>query len=382
MLDRRDFLFSALAQGVVMLPHIALGRAKTDRRLVVIVLRGALDGLHVVVPYGEHAYHAARRQLAIGAGPDSGTIKLDGLFALHAALAHTAQLYARGDALFIHAVASSYRGRSHFDAQNILESGGALPYVRGDGWLARLLPLLRCGDGLVVTPSVPLLLRGTPDIATYVPSRSEPPSEDLLERVTTLYAEDEALRTRWRDHLKMRRMAGAAESGGRRLRQLARIVGYLLSLQNGPRVAVLESHGWDTHTNQVVRLERKLRNLDAAIAELELALGAHWPDSLVLVITEFGRTVAANGTGGTDHGTASALLMVGGALRGGKVVADWPGLSGAALHQGRDLMPTTDMHAVLISVLSEFFALDPGSIAREAFPDLPAGRSWDGLVRT
>lgn len=382
MLGRRNFLLSALAQGLVVLPNVALARIETDRRLVIIVLRGALDGLHVVVPYGERAYHVARRQLALGAGRDSATLKLDGLFALHGALTHTARLYARGDALFVHAVASAYRGRSHFDAQNILESGGALPYIRRDGWLARLLLLLRRGDGLVVTPSVPLLLRGTRDIATYVPSRGDPPSEDLLERVMTLYAEDEVLRKLWLDALEIRGMAGDAESDGRRLSQLASIVGHFLSRQDGPRVAVLESHGWDTHTNQLIRLERKLGSLDAAIAELEAALGATWRQSLVLLITEFGRTVAANGTGGTDHGTASALLMAGGGVRGGRVVADWPGLSAAALHQGRDLKPTTDMHAMLTSLLSEFFALDPGLIAREVFPDLPARPSWSGLVRS
>lgn len=382
MLDRRRFLLATLAQGVVTLPGVALARAETDRRLVVIVLRGALDGLHAVVPYGEHAYSAARRQLALGPSPDDGTIKLDGLFALHASLARTAQLYARGEALVVHAVASSYRGRSHFDAQNVLESGVAKPYARRDGWVGRLLPLLHRGGGLAVTPSVPLLLRGSSDVATYVPSRDEAISEGLLDRVTALYAEDKILGELWLEALRIQGMAGDRDSGGRRLKQLAAVAGRFLARQDGPRVAVLESHGWDTHTNQVVRLERKLANLDAAIAALQTALGASWPNALILVITEFGRTVAANGTGGTDHGTASTLLMAGGAVRGGRVVADWPGLGAAALYEGRDLMPTTDMHAVLTSALSDFFALDPAVIARRTFPDLPAGRSWEGLIHT
>jgi uncharacterized protein (DUF1501 family) len=241
---------------------------------------------------------------------------------------------------------------------------------------------LRRGGGLALTPSVPLLLRGSADVATYVPSRGDAVSEGLLERVTALYAEDPVLGELWLDALKIQDMAGDGEGGGRRLKQLAAVAGRFLARQDGPRVAVLESHGWDTHTNQVVRLERKLSNLDAAIAALETALGARWRDALILVVTEFGRTVAANGTGGTDHGTASALLMAGGALKGGRVVADWPGLSGAALRDGRDLMPTTDMHAVLTSVLSEFFAIDPTVLARAVFPELPAGRSWDGLIHT
>jgi uncharacterized protein (DUF1501 family) len=381
MIDRRRLLLVAAAHGVLLMPGIGFARAETERRLVVLLLRGALDGLHAVVPYAEPAYTTARRQLALSLGGDGGAVKLDGMFALHASLAHTAVLYARGEALFVHAVASPYRGRSHFDGQNILESGAARPYARRDGWIGRLLPLLPGGRAVAVAPTLPLIVQGSPDVVSYVPSSDDRTSDDLLERVGLLYADDALLHGLWAEALHIQRLAGDAGDGGRQLAQLATIAGRLLSSNQGPRIAVLESHGWDTHTNQVVRLVRKLGKLDAALAALETALGASWADSLVLIVTEFGRTVETNGTGGTDHGAASAVLMAGGAVRGGRVVADWPGLSYPALFEGRDLRPTTDLHTLLAGVISEHFALDPGLVAQSVFPGSRIDRAWPGLLR-
>jgi uncharacterized protein (DUF1501 family) len=385
MIDRRSLLLAAAAHGALLLPGIGFARAETERRLVVLLLRGALDGLHAVVPYAEPAYMAARRQLALSPGSpgsDGGAVKLDGLFALHASLAHTAALYARGEALIVHAVASPYRGRSHFDGQNILESGASRAYARRDGWIGRLLPLLSGGRAVAVAPALPLVLQGSPDVVSYVPSGSDDASEGLLERVGQLYDDDALLHGLWTEAMKIQRLAGDAGDGGRQLEQLATIAGRLLSGSRGPRIAVVESHGWDTHTNQVVRLARKLGTLDAAIAALETALGASWADSLVLVVTEFGRTVETNGTGGTDHGTASAVLMAGGAVRGGRVVADWPGLARPALFDGRDLRPTTDLHWLLAGVISDHFALDPALAARSLFPGSRIGRAASGLLRS
>jgi uncharacterized protein (DUF1501 family) len=381
MIDRRSLLLAAAAHGALLLPGIGFARAETERRLVVLLLRGALDGLHAVVPYAEPAYTAARRQLALGPGSDGGAVKLDGMFALHASLAHTAVLYARGEALFVHAVASPYRGRSHFDGQNILESGAARPYARRDGWIGRLLPLLPGGRAVAVTPALPLVLQGSPDVVSYVPSGDDDTSEDLLERVGLLYADDALLQGLWAEALNIQRLAGDPGDGGRRLEQLSTVAGRFLSKRQGPRIAVLESHGWDTHTNQVVRLVRKLGKLDAALAALETALGTSWADSLVLIVTEFGRTAETNGTGGTDHGTASAVLMAGGAVRGGRVIADWPGLSRPALFEGRDLRPTTDLHTLLAGVISDHFALDPALVAQSLFPGSRIGRGWPGLLR-
>lgn len=378
--DRRTVLTGALAQVALMLPGISLARAETERRLVVIVLRGAMDGLHMLPPYAEPAYRTARRQLALEPSDEGGVAKLDGHFALHGSLVRTAQLYARGDALFVHAVASPYRGRSHFDAQDVMESGASQPYARGDGWVGRLLDLLPRGQALSLTPVLPLLLRGSADVATYVPSADGAVEEDLLERVGAMYADDHLLHRLWMEALKVQDMAEDKDAGGRRLQHLAGLAGHFLADDRGPRVAVLESHGWDTHTNQVVRLERKLANLDAAVAALETSLGSCWPDSLILALTEFGRTVETNGTGGTDHGTASAVLMAGGAVRGGRIIADWPGVAPRALFDGRDLKPTTDMQSLLTTALAEFYGLDPVRVGRNLFPDARPVLSWQGLV--
>lgn len=381
MIDRRSLLLAAAAHTAVLLPGIAFARAETERRLIVLLLRGALDGLHAVVPYAEPAYTAARRQLALSPDSDGGAVKLDGMFALHACLTHTAALYARGEAVIVHAVASPYRGRSHFDGQNILETGAPHPYARRDGWIGRLLSLLPRGRAVAVAPTLPLVLQGSADVVSYVPSGEEDPSEDLLERVGLLYSGDAALHRLWIEAMEIRRRVGGVGYEGRELAELAAIAGRLLSGRGGPRIAVLESLGWDTHTNQMARLERKLTKLDAAIAALEATLGANWADALVLIVTEFGRTVETNGTGGTDHGTASVVLMAGGAVRGGRVVADWPGLRRSSLFEGRDLRPTTELQALLAGVISDHFELDPELVGRHLFPGSRVERVWPDLLR-
>jgi uncharacterized protein (DUF1501 family) len=231
-------------------------------------------------------------------------------------------------------------------------------------------------------PTSPLVLQGSPDVVSYLPFEDDELSEDLLDRVALLYADDELLGGLWTEAMKMWRMAGDVGDRGRQLDQLATVAGRLLSKRSGPRIAVLESHGWDTHTDQTVRLARKLGSLDAAIAALQTALGVHWSDTLVVAITEFGRTVEANGTGGTDHGTASAVLLAGGMVKGGRIVADWPGLSRPALLDGRDLRPTTDLQALMAGLVSELFALDPLLVAESLFPGTRLNLAWPNLLRS
>src|SRR3546814_483575 len=267
MIGRRRFLASAVAaQAALTLPGVAFARAETERRLIVLILRGAMDGLHAVAPYADPAYAAARRHLALSPTGDGGAVKLDGLFALHSSLAHTAELYARGEALAVHAVALPYEGRSHFEAQNILETGAARPYARRDGWIGRLLPLLPGGRALAMGPTSPLVLQGSPDVVSYLPSEDDELSEDLLDRVALLYADDELLSGLWTKAMKMWRMAGDVGDRGRQLDQLATVAGRLLSRRSGPRIAVLESHGWATQTDPTVRPARTLGSLAAAIA--------------------------------------------------------------------------------------------------------------------
>lgn len=379
-LPRRGFL--AGAGLLVAAPRVLFAQAATERRFVFVIQRGAADGLNTVIPYAEPAYASLRGALAIDA---SSASKLDGSFALHPALAGFARLHAQGQALFVHAVASPYRDRSHFDGQNVLESGGTAPYQLKDGWMNRLVGLLPKArkEAIAFAPSVPLALRGAAEVTSYAPSALPAASDDLLLRVQQLYAEDAQLHAAWAAAMDARGMAGAQGEGGNRQNPavLGRMAANFLAQANGPRIAMIETGGWDTHSAQNARLNAQLRGLDALLSALREGLGAAWNQTVVLVATEFGRTAAANGTGGTDHGTASAALIAGGAVQGGRVLADWPGLAPSALYEGRDLRPTLGLDALIAQLAAEAFALDPERVGRALFPQMQAGKVLPRLLR-
>lgn len=380
-LARRHFLAGAGA--IFAAPRILFAQAATERRFVFILQRGAADGLNTVVPLADPAYVSLRGALAIESG---STIRLDGSFGLHPALREFGALHAQGQSLFVHAVASPYRDRSHFDGQNVLESGGTAPYQLKDGWMNRLVGLLpkRGQRAIALAPTVPLALRGTADVTSYAPSALPPADDDLLQRVQQLYAGDAQLHALWSAAMDARAMAGAQGEGGNRQNPAAvgRMAAGFLAQPQGPRIAMIETGGWDTHSAQNPRLAAQLKSLDTLVGALRDGLGAAWQDTVVLVATEFGRTAAANGTGGTDHGTGSAALLAGGAVQGGRVIADWPGLAASALHEGRDLRPTLGLDALIASSTAECFGLDNERVARTLFPrGTPAIRGLPRLVR-
>jgi uncharacterized protein (DUF1501 family) len=383
MSNRRTFL--AAAGGAAMLlaaPRVLFAQAATERRFVFVIQRGAADGLNTVVPYADPAYAVLRRELAIE--PQSA-IRLDGSFALHPSLVEFGRLYASGQALFVHAVASPYRDRSHFDGQNVLESGGSAPYQLRDGWMNRLVGLLpRTGkEPIAFAPTVPLALRGAAEVTSYAPSALAQPSDDLLLRVQQLYANDPQLHALWSAAMDARAMAagGGDARNQRDPAALGRLAANFLAQPDGPRLAMIETNGWDTHSAQNARLANQLKALDAMVAALHEGLGDAWAQTVVVVATEFGRTAAANGTGGTDHGTASAALVAGGAVQGGRVLADWPGLAANALYEGRDLRPTLDLDALLAALAAETFALDPVRAGRTLFPNIRPGHAMPRLLR-
>ena len=380
MLGRRQFLsFAAIGAGALWVsPQMAFATAATDRRFVFVIQRGAADGLDIVRPYGDPAYAGLRGVLA---GDPAGAIKLDSFFALHPSLVEVGKMYAAKQAMFVHAIASPYRDRSHFDGQNVLETGGARPYEVKDGWLNRLASLLpRSRDeAIAIAPTVPMALRGTAQVASYAPSALPQPSDDLLSRVGILYDADPQLHGLWSAALDARRMAGQTPA-----RQGPASVGALaatfLAKPAGPRIAMIETGGWDTHSAQQGRLGAQLKGLDAMLAALRDGLGPAWQQTVVLVATEFGRTAAVNGTGGTDHGTGTVAMLLGGALNGGRVVADWPGLSSASLYEARDLRPTSDLDALIAGAAGEGLGLDPTRVARALFVAAPPLRPVSGLV--
>lgn len=394
--DRREFISSALLGGVAtLLPRVPVAATKSDARFILVILRGALDGLGAVPAYGDGNYASKRGALAI-TGP---TQKLDGMFALHPSMSHLYQRYREKQLIVFHAVASPYRERSHFDGQDWLENGMAqLKSVR-DGWLNRALPVLpatqrRSTDQIAVAlaQNVPLVLRGDVAVNSWAPSRLPAADADTLQRIADLYSTDEYFATRLQSALAADGIAGQGMStsmGGKRdplngFSAVTSAAGKFLAAPDGPRVAVIEVGGWDTHANQGAeegQLGNRLRGLDQGLEVLRSSLGPAWSNTVMLIVTEFGRTVAVNGTRGTDHGTATCSFLTGGAVAGGRVIADWPGLRTADLYQQRDLKPTLDLRAVFKGVLAAHLGATQSDLETKVFPESGNAKALEGLVR-
>ena len=378
---RRQFLHIAAAGSGALLvsPWMAFAAAATERRFVFIIQRGAADGLSMVMPTGDPDHARARGAMIEKIG---APLALNSEFGLHPALAETARMYAAGQALFVHAVATGYRERSHFDAQNLLETGGAQPNALRDGWLNRLTGMLpqHEQDAIAFAPTLPVALRGAVQVASYAPSALPQPTDDLLARVGQMYASDTQLNGLWGEAMRARGIAG--ERGPRQdPASLGKLAASFLVRPDGPRIAMLETGGWDTQVEQVSRLGFQLKGLDTLVAALRDGLGPVWNDTVVLVATEFGRTIAINGTGGTDHGTATSAMLLGGAVKGGRVIADWPGLGASALYEGRDLRPTARMEEMITGVVAECFGLDPARVARTLYPQTASLKPGTSYLR-
>lgn len=384
-LNRRSLLAGSLVLGAgsLALPRLAFAQGSGSRNLLFVLLRGAADGMAMLAPVGDPGF-AALRGAALPEYADAPTI--GSFFAVHPALAEIAKAAAAGEALFVHAAATAYRERSHFDGQNLLETGGTAPYAAKDGWLNRLAGLMDEDAreplrALAIAQTVPLMLRGDAPVSNYAPSALPQANEDLIARVSQLYGADAELGQLWSRALETREMAG--DDGLRNLRD-ARAAGELTaSLMRSPegaRIGMIELGGWDTHANQRGAFARVAAQLDTLLGAYRTAMGAGWADTMVVVATEFGRTARLNGTGGTDHGTASAALIMGGSVRGGRVVADWPGLADSQLLEGRDLAPTIALENVMAGAVAEHLRLDPKLAMARLFP----GRSiapLTGIVR-
>ena len=375
-------------------PAPAPSTAGDDPRFVVILLRGALDGLSAVPPYGDKDLMQLRGELlSPPPGRQGGLLDLGGFYGLHPALEGMHGLYAAGELLIVHAVAGSYRSRSHFQAQDYMESGAE--ERMSSGWLNRALGALPGGatrdtvePAVALRVTLPLLLRGPVKVGTYAAPAFLPLDLDLYRRIATMNRADPVTGPAIADALRERGFDQAAivvsdqrtpESDA--FTYLAASAGRLLSAPGGPQVAALELEGWDTHTGQSTRLPAALRQLDAGLLALKTELGeAFWRRTCVLVITEFGRTVRANGTGGTDHGTATCAVIAGRAAAGGVVHASWPGLSSANLFEDRDLQPTLDLRSVTKGLLAGHLGLDTSGLA-SVFPGSETAPPLRGLLR-
>jgi uncharacterized protein (DUF1501 family) len=411
--SRRRFLIGAGAlAATATIPNALFANTGGSSRLVVVILRGALDGLAAVPPYGDPDYASLHRELAIPApgGPD-GALALNSTFGLHPSLTFLHERFAAGELVVFDAVASPYRDRSHFDGQNVLENGLAKPIGTADGWLNRALAALPRGGGLreravAISQNVPLILRGEASVISKSPQATPDVDEDLLTRLADLYSKDDWFSARLSEALQTERMVdgaavdtatvntGADSSAMRkesvkaaypnRVGAVARMASELMRSDGGPEIAVIEASGWDTHANQGGAkgiLATRLAGLDQGLKSLADGLGPLWPRTAVLVITEFGRTAAVNGTRGTDHGTGGCAFLIGGAVQGGRVIADWPSLRRTALLDNRDLKPTLDLRSVFKAVLDEHMHIDAKLIAKRVFPDSSGARPLQGLIR-
>ncbi|MDQ0472866.1 DUF1501 domain-containing protein [Labrys wisconsinensis] len=375
-----------------LMPRPGLAAAGRDPRYLTIIMRGALDSLAAVAPTFDPDYQRIRAGSLIGEDGNLAGLPLGSGYVLNPHLSTFHELYKGGQALVVHAVASPYRDRSHFDGQDVLESGmPGVGRVR-NGWLNRAIATLPAGgrvhaEGLGIGATVPLIMMGEAPVATWMPTVGASASEDIRMRLLDLY---ERTDQRLADALRQSAYIDGI-SGGIMPRGPARndflvgmeAVGRLFAAPNGPRVGSIDLNGFDTHVNQgpvTGQLGARLGELDSGLKTLRDGLGEAWKDTVVTVITEFGRTAHMNGNLGTDHGTATLAFVVGGAVRGGRVIADWPGLAETRLYQGRDLMPTTDLRAVLKGTLHDHLGIGEQLLADRVFPQSAAVRPMADLV--
>jgi uncharacterized protein (DUF1501 family) len=415
-LSRRHFLESSLFAGAstVIASRLAFANAPTDARFVFVLLRGALDGLSAVPPVGDPDYAGLRGQIALAKSGADAARPLDNTFALHPSFEFLHQCYAARELAVLHAVASPYRERSHFDGQNVLESGGTHPHDSSSGWLNRALAAMPANrtreTGVALGANVPLAMRGPVEVASWSPTRIAALDDETLARLTDLYARDPLLSRRLAEALESDAIASEAQAAANaegdgammapenvvdrddklkkaansRYTETARAAAGFLKRDDGPRIAMFDTTGWDTHANEgggQGQLAQRLRGLDGALAAMKETLGPAWRNTIVLVATEFGRTAAINGTRGTDHGTGAAAFLLGGAVAGGRVLADWPGLARGSLYEGRDLRPTRDLRAIMKGVLRDHLGVAGTALDTQVFPDSAAVRALDGLVR-
>lgn len=392
-ITRRSALLGLTAAWSVGPASLALAAAPTDKRLVIVILRGALDGMAAVVPYGDADLVRLRPGLIPAQpGQPGGLLDLGGFYGLHPALTGMHDLYQAGQLLPVHAVAGSYRSRSHFDAQDYLESGA--DERLSSGWLNRAVEAMprdmetyKPNLALAVGVTVPLMLRGAAAVTTYAPTGYQALSPELYARIADLAHDDALLGPVVTEGLKDRgfsaeTLSGLQQTGDKNaVAAVAAAAGKLLAAPDGPRVAVLEGGGWDTHAAQAQRLVAPLKQLDAGLAALKQSMGASWNETAVLVMTEFGRTARVNGTGGTDHGTAGVAFVAGGAIAGGRVAGTWPGLTDAQLFENRDLAPTTDLRTLAIGLLVDHLGV-PAAAMPAIFPGSAGLTPQSGLLRT
>lgn len=377
--------------------------AQARKKMIFVICRGGMDGLSVSPPVGDPDYAGLRRSIALG----DDALKVDGTFALHPALPAVHALALAGEARLVPAVATPDRARSHFEAQDVLESGSAVVYGAPSGWLNRAVSSLQAQrkvDAISIGATSPLVLRGPAAVSSWSPGKVVDAESRLPTLLQELYKDDPVLGPAFARGLATETMAQVAmadmapsETGGAQpatvqayqrqgqdaARKLGQTVAGFMREPGGPQIAAISLDGFDTHANQGAatgQLATRLGYMDAVLDGIHTGLGPDWKDTVVVVATEFGRTARINGTAGTDHGTASTALILGGGLKKGGIVGDWPTLKTSALFENRDLAPTLDMRGLFKGVLAEHLGVDARALDTQVFPDSGAVRPVASLV--
>ncbi len=410
-LSRRQALSGALGLGIAI--EFVGGRAfaasqgaEAKKKLVVIVCRGGLDGLTLSPPVGDPNYAGLRGKIAVaGFGQPDGALKLDDTFGLHPSMTATHALALKGQARIVPAVATPDRERSHFEAQDVLESGAAVVYGTSSGWLNRALGAMGPAgsvEAISVGPTAPLILRGPVEAASWSPGGAAETDHRLPGILMDLYKTDPLLGPALASGIATESMAktatasvamgGAGEppapvavgayqhQGLPAARKLGATLAAFMTQPDGKQVAAVSIDGFDSHANQTALLTTRLAYLDAFIDGLATGLGPAWSDTVVVVATEFGRTARVNGTAGTDHGTASTALLIGGGLKPGGIVGDWPTLAQNRLFENRDTAPTLDMRGVFKGALRDHLGVDRAQLDSVVFPNSGQVAPVGGMV--
>ena len=387
-------------------PAMTFAHAGTDKRLVAIFLRGGVDGLSLVPPYAEPTLKALRGPLVDdmpGSGGPNAMHKLDGMFAVNPDLPFFHELFSAGELVVLHSTASPYRDRSHFDAQDVVDRGTTDRGLR-QGWLNRVVGRLPDGGrparadlALGVGPTLPLSLRGPEPAGSWSPPVQSTIASETFERLAALYRNDADLGAPFINAVSAGKLAGgvmgAMGASDSPFEEMATVAAGFLRERMGPRIVTIDFGNWDSHSDQNARelitpqnqwpgrYPSFYRKLNSGMRALRTGLGSTWQDTAVLIFTEFGRTVRVNGTNGTDHGTAGAAMLAGGAVAGGRVISDWRGLAPRDLLEDRDLYPTTDIRSLFKATLREHMGLSDTDIETTVFPQTASIGALEGLFR-
>ncbi|TAN03898.1 MAG: DUF1501 domain-containing protein [Rhodanobacteraceae bacterium] len=397
MITRRQFLANAAVGTATLLvwPKLTFAATGSDTRFLFVLLRGGLDGLESVPPYGDPGYQAIRGALALSPSAARPAHRLDNVFALHPSFDYAAQLYAQGQFMPVVAAAPPYWGRSHFQAQNCVENGTSKPDGAQTGWLNRCIACMPGVDGLACAAVMPLTMRGPAKVETWSPPLPTEVNPILLQRLQPLYAADARLAAPFARAIAQQTDSPVPESGtgmmakggsGQKkqggLPVMMDAAGGFMGKSDGTRVAFVEDDGWDTHANEAAIVTRKIAELDAGLKAFRQSIGPMWQRTVLIVATEFGRTAHINGTGGTDHGTGGSMFLAGGALRGGHVTGRWPGIGSGELYQNRDVHATTDFRSVFKGVLATHLGVSALALESRVFPGSAGAAPMENLVDT